>query len=232
MVTQQKSLAPGKKSRACNIHENARHVAFATENVRHQITNSVIVAGEKDAVRQMRSPQKPTLRKTQPTTTSETVCAHVPYGHGINENTVAPRIPPYPSISMFIKMIDTPGSCSILRLWEAFDWEAVAALACENLKATHHWDLSRARNPGVAQAWALTGQRNWIGVGGIGWGLAVARFACWRLTVWISSMIETEGRRLWIFFYIIAKYCKYGTSERNRNAGDVQVQGEGITGWW
>ena len=153
------------------------HLPRKMYDIKSQILSLWLV--KKTQSGQMRSPQKPTLRKTQPTTTSETVCAHVPsYGHGINENTVAPRIPPYPSISMFIKMIDTPGSCSILRLWEAFDWEAFAALACENLKATHHWDLSRARNPGVAQAWALTGQRNWIGVGGIGWGLAVARFAC------------------------------------------------------
>ena len=42
-----KSLAPGMKGRACNIHENAGHVAIATENLRHQITNSVIVPGEK-----------------------------------------------------------------------------------------------------------------------------------------------------------------------------------------
>ena len=41
------SLAPGMKSRACNVHENAGHVPIATENVRHQITNSVIVPGEK-----------------------------------------------------------------------------------------------------------------------------------------------------------------------------------------
>ena len=74
------------ENRAYNIHENAGHVAIAKENVQHQVTNSVNVPAEKDAVRQIRNPQKPALGKTEPTTTFETFCAHFPsYGQGINE---------------------------------------------------------------------------------------------------------------------------------------------------
>ena len=52
-------------------------------------SHEVIAPAENDAVRQMRSPQKPTLLKMQPTTTSETVCAHLQsYGRELMKHFV------------------------------------------------------------------------------------------------------------------------------------------------